>query len=255
MIRKFAVVCALVLATSSLSAAAELADKIEKPVFKVNDTWTFYAVDRERNGETKERHWVVTIARTGTKTIVQSVKATDSSMPPIEKLVGTDLSMTTSINGKEVLVHKPYDFPLVVGKTWTVAYEKLNPNKNLKLSKVNMEYQVVNWEEVAVPAGKFRAVKVEGEGTWYNEFKPTAATSGAVTKQDSSGATIVMNNQKSTTPAPATGRIYRSYWFSPEVKREVKFVEEEYATDGALMKRNTWELESYALDGQSAKPK
>jgi hypothetical protein len=246
---------ALALLCGSLSTASELPKPStpEKPAFKVNDTWTYRTIDRFRNGETKERHLVVSILRTHSDSILQSAKAVDSSLPPVEKILGADLSVKNSINGKEVTVHKPFDFPLETDKKWEVAYERSNPNKTIKLSKVKIQYTVTGWEEVTVPAGKFQALKVEAEGTWYNELNPTPSSVGSVSEVDASGATVVVKNQKSTVSAPITGKIFRTYWYVPAIKRDVKNIEEDFTTDGFLSKRSTWELESYGLDGGTNK--
>jgi hypothetical protein len=251
MMKKFAVASAIIFATSSLLLAADLPEKAEQPVFKVNDTWTYRVIQRVRSGETKERHLILAISRVGGKTILQSAKYSDSSMPPIEKLRGSDLSVTNSIGGKEVVIFRPFDFPLEAGKTWGTAYERPNPTKTVKLNKMKIDCQAVGWEEVEVPAGKFRAFKVEGDGSWYNEFNPTAATTGAISKQDANGVSTAVASQKSIVPAPASGRLYRASWYVPEIKREVKYIEEEYTTDGGLSSRNVMELESYKVGGHS----
>jgi hypothetical protein len=228
-------------------------EPIEKPVFKAKDSWTFRINDRSMNGETKERHVAISIVRSNANSILQSAKATDSSMPPIEKLLGADLSLSTSISGKEVIVHKPFNFPMESGKKWTISYLRENPNKKVKTHWTELRYEATGWEEVSVPAGTFRAFKVEAEGTWRDEFNPTPLTAGSATQMDKDGSVIVVKNQRPMTPAPLTGKIFRSYWFVPAVKREIKNVEEQFNSDGSLATRSTWELESFSLDGQGSK--
>jgi hypothetical protein len=253
--RSIIVLSALILLASSLAAAVDLPqpEVIDKPIFKVNDSWTYRINNRARNGETKERRYILSIIRTSSNGILQSVRAVDSSLPPIEKLVGADFSQVDSINGKEVVVHKPFDFPMEIGKQWEISYEKTNPTKSVKKHTVKLNYKGIGWEEVTVPAGKFQAFKVEVEGTWQNEFNPTPLSAGSVSQVDQNGATIVMKNQKPTVPAPVIGRMFRSYWYVPAIKRDVKSIEEEFTTDGGLASRNTWELESFILDGQGNK--
>ena len=173
-------------------------------------------------------------------------------MPPIEKLLGADLSFAVSINGEEVVVHKPFDFPMTIGKKWKVAYEQQNPVKTVKSHKIDLQYTAVGWEEVEVPAGKFQAFKIEAEGTWRDTFNATPVSVGSVAQVDGDGASMVMKNQKSTVPAPVMGRMFRTYWYVPSIKRAVKSVEEQFSSTGSLSGKNTWELESYVLDGQKS---
>jgi hypothetical protein len=242
----------LIFLTSSLAAAADLTQPeiVNKPTFKAKDSWTFRINDRSRSGETKERHMMLSIVRSSSHSVLQSAKAADSSMPPIEKLLGADLSLSDSINGQSVIVHKPFDFPMQVGKNWKVSYEKENPTKNVKKHRVELQYEGIGWEEVSVPAGKFQAFKVEAEGTWRDEFNPTPLTTGSSSQVDKDGAVIVVKNQKPTVQPPITGRMFRTYWYVPAIKREVKSVEEQFTTDGSLAGKSMWELESYMLDGQ-----
>lgn len=102
-----------------------------------------------------------------------------------------------------------------------------------------------------MPAGKFQAFKIEAEGTWRNSFNPTPQSVGSVSQVDSSGAVVVVKNQKPTVAAPIVGRLFRTYWFVPEVKREVKSVEEQFTTTGSLSGKSTWELESYQMAGRN----
>ena len=242
----------LILLVSSFSGAAEspLPEIVNKPSFKVNDTWTFRINDRAQNGETKERHMILTIVRSSSDSVLQSAKAVDSSMPPIEKLLGSDLSLAVSINGEEAIVHKPFDFPMKTGKKWKVSYETENPTKTVKKHRVELLYTVRGWEEVKVPAGKFQAFKVEAEGTWRNEFNPTPLSAESVSQVDKNGAVIVLKNQKPSVPTPIKGRIFRTYWYVPAIKRDVKSIEEQFTSDGSLSSKNTRELESYKLDGK-----
>jgi hypothetical protein len=237
---------------SSFAAAVESPQPeiVDKPLYKVNDSWTFLINDRSQNGDTKERHWILSIVRSSADSVLQSAKPIDSSMPPLEKLLGTDLSLAVSINGQEAIVHKPFDFPMKIGKKWKVAYENESNTKKVKKHRIDLQYTVVGWEEVSVLAGKFLAFKVEAEGTWRDEFNPTPLSTNSVSQIDKGGAQIVVKNQNPTVPDPIMGRIFRTYWYVPAVKREVKSIEEQFKSDGTLSSKSTWELEAYTLAGQ-----
>ena len=46
-------------------------------------------------------------------------------------------------------------------------------------------------------------------------------------------------------PHTVSGRIYRAYWYVPDIKRYVKSVEESYNSSGFRTYRLTEELDSY----------
>ncbi len=108
-----------------------------------------------------------------------------------------------------------------------------------------LKYRVVGWEDIEVPAGKFKALKIEADGSWTGEIAPkTAAT--IATQAGEQGVSAVTQTVK-VTAETVTGRLYRAIWYAPEVKREVKSVEENYDTNGVRSARFTNELESYKV--------
>jgi hypothetical protein len=55
-----------------------------------------------------------------------------------------------------------------------------------------------------------------------------------------------MQSQK-VTPQTATGRLYKAFWYVPEIKRYVKSVEEYYNAGGVRNERYTEELDSFKV--------
>ncbi|HEY0339433.1 MAG TPA: hypothetical protein VGC34_01390, partial [Steroidobacteraceae bacterium] len=169
------------------------------------------------------------------------------TQPPRELFVGSDWTRLRDVNGKETIVNRPLAFPLSQGKTWDVAFSEDNPNKNHKLEKFDTHFTVVGLETVEVPAGKFQAWKIEADGHWQAELAPAQnVVQSAQSGQD--GATLVTQVQK-TTPRETTGRLYKAYWYVPEMKRWVKSVEEDYSNGGVRNARYTEELESFKAGG------
>ena len=67
-----------------------------------------------------------------------------------------------SPDGKPILTYDPpigYDYPLVVGKTWTKSYRMTVIAKN-QVIPFDATYKVEAYEDVTVPAGTFKAFKV-----------------------------------------------------------------------------------------------
>jgi len=77
----------------------------------------------------------------------------------------------------------------------------------------------VAWEDVTVPAGTFKALKMAGI-TWYR--RTDAGKGGA-------------------------GKIVSNYWFVPEVKRPVKLEILNVANNRTVHQDETWELLKYRV--------
>jgi hypothetical protein len=120
---------------------------------------------------------------------------------------------------------------------------ELNPNKAHESEKFDSHFTVVGYETVEVPAGKFRALKIESEGHWEAQVAPGQnVVQGAQTGQG--GATMTTQVQK-ISERQVTGRLYKAFWYAPEVKRWVKSVEEYYSNGGVRNERYSQELESF----------
>ena len=52
---------------------------------------------------------------------------------------------------------------------------------------------------------------------------------------------------RKVTPQSATGRLYKAFWYVPEINRFVKSVEEYYSAGGVRNERYTDELDSYKI--------
>jgi hypothetical protein len=159
--------------------------------------------------------------------------------------VGRDWSRFRNINGKEEVVNRPFLFPLEPGKSWEIEYTEDHPNKEHKKEQINHHYIVIGWEDVDVPAGHFTAIKVESEGKWKAELEPSIKV-GSSSQANRNGSTVVMQSQK-VTPQTTTGRLYKAFWYVPEIKRHVKSIEEYYNAGGVRSERYTDELESFAF--------
>jgi hypothetical protein len=114
-------------------------------------------------------------------------------------------------------VAKSFQFPLEIEKKWELEYKEDNQNSRHKFEQWHTKYLVVGYEFIEVPAGKFNAIKIEAEGTWRVELEPRTQIVQAVDmSRAGTGATSQINNVR---PITATGRTYKAYWYSPEVKR------------------------------------
>ena len=207
----------------SFGGLPALADDIGAPTIKSGDTWT-YTTTHEVNRAGHQTHDEITVTHANTMGITVANKEVGSNMPPKEVLVGNDWSRARSVNGKMTVVNKPMDFPLSTGKKWVVEYDEANPNKMHKNEHWHLQYEVTGKEKITVPAGAFVAITIEAQGEWQAEMAPSVTTT-TVSHTDEQGAVAVANANKVTSKT-AAGRLYKEFWYVPEVKRFVKSLEE-----------------------------
>jgi len=236
----------ILLALLSLSVSVgALSQTLDQPATKAGDTWTYRNTTEKGPSGWNQSRDEITVTRVTASSIYYSSKPSGSSQPTKELIAGADWSRLRDINGKETVVNQPFKFPLTAGKTWDVQYQEQHPNKAHKYEKLESKFVVVGYEDVEVPAGKFKALKIESEGRWTAELEPgNAVVQGA--QSTANGTTMVTQVQK-TNADPVTGRTYKAFWYAPEVKRWVKSIEEFYSSGGVRNERYTGELESYKV--------
>ena len=211
-----------------LAGGAALAQTVEAPKYKQGESWT-YRVVNEKGPDRHEGHDEFIVSRVGADTIVVDVRTAGSAVAKSEVMFGADWSKLRSVNGVETVVNRPFAFPLEVGKSWKVEFTELNPSRQKLRQTVSLPYKVVGWEDVTVPAGTFKALKIEADGRWSADIAERNV--GASRKTG--------------------GRIYRCFWYVPEVRRWVKSIQEDFTAEGRRNNRATSELERY---GNSPKP-
>lgn len=228
-----------------------LAQSVNAPTLKEGDRWT-YSLTEEKNTNglmaSSTRKWEISITRAGSKSMVIAAKPADSNLPAKESARDPDWSVSQSLGGKTTQIHRPYEFPMKPGKTWTLEYTNENPDARTRLAKTSKQYTVVGWVDVKVPAGAFRALKVEMEGEWYREFNAVGPSASAATASSQAGAVAVTQTLAGGTPKPSAGRLYQAYWYVPEIKTHIKSIQEEYLPSGQLNRRLSDELESYQVE-------
>jgi len=229
-------------------SAGVWAESLERPPVGAGDSWV-YRMTTERGQGWNQTTDEFTVVRVTPTTIFLSVQTSGSTQPAREIFQGNDWSRARDVNGKETVVNRPFAFPLSDGKTWDIAYTEDGPSKQLKTRTFETHYRVVGYEAVEVPAGKFRALKIEAEGDWKAQLAPSqSVVQGA---NVSPGDTAMVTHAQTTLERDITGKTYKAFWYAPEVKRWVKSVEEYYSTAGVRTERYTQELVSFKAAGSA----
>jgi hypothetical protein len=236
----------IVLAASmavSMAASLARAESVQAPILKPGDTWTYVnTVETAPNGWRQTRDEIV-LLRTTSDHIYFETRQAGTTQAANEVVAGADWSRSRNVNGTETMVNRPLSFPLSDGKTWEVKYTEAHPNVKHASESSDTHFKVVGPETVEVAAGKFNAIKIEAEGDWTAETAPmVAAVGGTIVNQ--AGTTIVAQTRKAM-PVTATGRIYKAFWYVPEIGRWAKSVEEYYGSNGVRTQRFSSELESF----------
>ena len=178
---------AAVLASSSGVLGADEAAPVQKPDLKVGETWRYRATDYPSNLP-RVRTSEVRITFVGPNEVLTVDRGDRDS-------VWTGEWSVLSRGGPGITYDKPrrlLNFPLKVGNSHQVTFEVVSKRGTDARSRFEETVKVVGWEDVVVPAGRFRALKLEASGTFQ--------------RLDARGA----------------GWTRREIWYVPEVKRWVK---------------------------------
>jgi hypothetical protein len=172
--------------------AAQSAQQIDKSMLLAGENWTYRRINLWTNEES-ERFRQDMLGGVGDHltvlwTIITAEDARRRGSVTYEYLDGATLAF---YDPKAEGRHIPLQFPLYPGKRWQFQY-KYNPGgSSLKVEQIAV---VEGWEDVRVPAGSFRVLKVVHTGRY-------SATDGG--------------NHWS-------GAIHETYWYAPEAKRVVR---------------------------------
>lgn len=186
----------------AVAAASAEAAPVTAPTLLAGQYWTYRRLDMWRNEETETfsqyllaelpDYWAVSW------TILKSKDAQRANSVTPEKMFTAGQGFGDS---RVVGLHEPLRFPLAVGKSWDFSYTfNAKPGS---VTEVKQTATVKGWETVKVPAGSFRALRVEHQG-YYATFE--------------NGGTW-------------SGRIRETFWYAPSARR---IVIHEYQDTGAL---------------------
>lgn len=106
---------------------------------------------------------------------------------------------------------RSYDFPFHVGKEWRSVFTFQDNQKGLSWTPVEVFWRVKEYDEISVPAGKFRAFLIESE------------------------------------PSTNWGIRKEQVWYAPQAKQLVKRVRERTSAHYEGKGKDTWELVQYTL--------
>ncbi|WP_218177574.1 hypothetical protein [Pseudomonas gingeri] len=234
-------------AVLGLICGSAYAQSVDAPPLKAGDSWVYTDTVETGPQGFSSKNTLMTVERVDSHSVLISAKQDGSNQPPVETMVGLDWSRSRDINGKQQVINRPLNFPLSEGKTWAVDYTELNPNRLHSSETFHNDYVVTGWEDVEVPAGKFKALKIEADGQWSAMLAPVAV--GGAQAVATPGRVTTVSTAQRVAARPVSGRLYKAFWYVPAEKRFVKSVEEFYDTKGVRSQRFTEELKSSKITG------
>jgi hypothetical protein len=140
------------------------AQEVAKPLVKVDERWIYRRTDPRAKPPTivYELRTSFVDARTIHTVVERQGGQRDSDAtwtPEWNNVVSGDGTVFELKKGM-------LQFPLAVGREYPAAWENKRPRAGAFHVRHERVVKVVGWEEVEVPAGKFRALKVHAEGTY-----------------------------------------------------------------------------------------
>ncbi len=154
---------ALLLALPALGVAQPGAP-VAKPEVKVDDRWLYRRNDRRVKPPAFTYEMRVTFVDAR---VIHTILARQGMRSESDATFTPEWSGVVSID--EGVMHVEaglLQFPLLVGRSYKAAWEMRRPRRGDFHVRHERTVKVVGWEEIEVPAGKFRALKVEAEGTY-----------------------------------------------------------------------------------------
>ena len=148
---------------AALCAVAQAQD-VPRPQVKAGDSWTFRRVEYETNSVTGVFTAQVTFAN---ERVIQVVSQRQGGGKEIDSTFTAEWNQVSSANSGIFEPHQDiFRFPLRPGNTHEARYEVKFPQQGAYQVRHERKVRVIGWEEVQVPAGRFRALRVESEGTF-----------------------------------------------------------------------------------------
>jgi hypothetical protein len=163
-----------------------------KPDVKVDDRWVYRSTDRRMKPPTSV--YEIRVSFVDARAI-HAVIERQGSRKESDATWSSEWNAVVLPDEGVVEVEKGmFQFPLSPGRQYAAAWDMRRPRAGAFHVRHERSVTVVGWEDVEVPAGKFRALKLQADGH-YRRFD-----------------------------RPAADEARNTYWYVPQVKRWVKHV-------------------------------
>lgn len=183
---------AALLLLAPLLCAAQAGAPVPKPEVKVDDRWVYRGTDRRRKPPTSI--YEIRVSFVDSK-VIHAVVERQGRRDESDATWTAEWNAVVAVDeGVFEVEQGMFQFPLFPGKQYAAAWEIRRPRAGAFHVRHERKVTVVGWEDIEVPAGRFRALKLQAEGH-FRRVDRTAADEARNT-----------------------------FWYVPRVKRWVKHV-------------------------------
>jgi hypothetical protein len=150
----------------SIASLATDDEPVKRPYVEVGDCWTYRSYTISRAGKSASNGGGFKLCITfvdHSKDVVLAVSNTNDGRELDFAFTG---EWNPIANTRNVLTEVPrfLKFPLHVGDTHSFDYEWRRKSEKMESGRTRFNMKVIGWEDVVVPAGTFRALRLEGIG-------------------------------------------------------------------------------------------
>ena len=148
------------LASALLGTSLSVAAQVAAPTLKSGDTWTYRGIDNYNRLPTGT--WTREVTGTEANGIRVAVRSADGSIDDLFRTPGELASGVLNDRARGTMdpALQLMPFPLAEGKSWSQKVIRTDPVTNEKREML-VRGRVLGWETIRVPAGEFKAIKVE----------------------------------------------------------------------------------------------
>ncbi len=141
-------------------------DEVTKaPYVEVGDCWSYQTTGTEFRGAPTEYEVCVVFIDTA-KDVIMAVATTKADGKEVE--TSYSLRWDPRVTRTRLIIPSGtrfFRFPMRAGDTFETEYEFKDAQRGPNAGKAKMRHKVVGWESVTVPAGTFRGMRTDSEGT------------------------------------------------------------------------------------------
>jgi len=189
----------IALSAALLASCQALGPQVVRPDWRVGDAWTYRYTTTTAEGGTLERiSRQAIVGVSAGRILLSSEEELDGNTTHTKWVWNADGElMSSSTAGQPTHTYDPplvfHRWPAEPGQSWSLSFQARTDDGESLYSK-KLDFNVVGWETISVPAGTYRALKSE-----IHAYAPD----GELTSVS-------------------------AVWFAPEAKRRVKLVEQTY---------------------------
>jgi hypothetical protein len=165
---------------------------VQKPAVKVDDRWVYRSTDRRMKPPASV--YEIRVSFVDSRAIHAVIERQGSRKESDATWTSEWNAVVLPDEGVVEVEKGLFQFPLSPGRHYAAAWDMRRPRAGAFHVRHEREVTVLGWEDVEVPAGRFRALKVQADGHFRRLDRP------------------------------ASDKAFNTYWYVPRVKRWVKHV-------------------------------